>query len=264
MTVATPALPSPDWENEKFGVKLWCCDCRTLLPLIPKGVIDAVVTDPPYGINHSSAHGASWMNTKIAGDSDTSLRDTVLVCFQNVAAHGTWKTPPIEDTKGVLVWDKGPAFGMGDLSFPWKASWELIYIRGKIWAGRRDEGVLRGPVVVSWESKGRTHPHEKPVWISRHLISKIPCQSLVFDPFMGTCPVGIASVQYRNPFWGCEIHRPYFDIAVDRISKAIEEVEQDMFGPDLDRSQREQTDFILDERLKGEIHDPDANILPLS
>ena len=51
---------------------------------------------------------------------------------------------------------------MGDLAFPWKPSWEEIYILGQGWSGRRDEGVLTGSV-VTWASKGREHPNQKPV-----------------------------------------------------------------------------------------------------
>src|SRR5215831_2805127 len=126
-------------------------DAREVLPTL--GKVDAVVTDPPYGINHSSNYAASWRGKRIVGDRDTSLRDEVLSGFENVAAFGTWKTPPLPYTKGCLVFDKGPAFGMGDLSFPWKGSWELIYVRGSLWCGKRDEGVLRGHIQVSWESK---------------------------------------------------------------------------------------------------------------
>ncbi|MEK7766398.1 MAG: hypothetical protein AAB368_09180, partial [bacterium] len=93
--------------------KLYLGDCREILPTL--GKVDAVVTDPPYGIAHSSNHGASWERTQIAGDTDTSIRDSVIADFANVAAFGTWKTPPIRDTKGCLVFDKGPAFGMGDV-----------------------------------------------------------------------------------------------------------------------------------------------------
>ena len=116
---------------------LYLGDCREILPTL--GKVDAVITDPPYGISHSSNHGASWERTQIANDEDTSVRDEVLSLFENVAAFGTWKTPPITNTKGALVWDKGPASGMGDLKFPWKGSWELIYVRGNIWRGTRDE-----------------------------------------------------------------------------------------------------------------------------
>jgi site-specific DNA-methyltransferase (adenine-specific) len=160
------------------------------------------------------------MNTVINGDSDTSLRDEVLLDFPEVAAFGTWKTPPIHSVRGVLVWDKGPAFGMGDLSFPWKPSWELIYIRGDEWSGKRDEGVLRGDVVVSWESKGRVHPHEKPVWILSHLISK-HTPGMILDPFMGSGTTCRAAKDLQRKSIGIEIEEKYCEIAAKRLAQEV-------------------------------------------
>lgn len=211
-------------ETIAEGVTLYLGDCREVLPV---GKISAVVTDPPYGISHSSNFGASWQGTEIQNDHDTSARDEAIRFFPNVAAFGTWKTAPIQGTKGVLVWDKGPAFGMGDLKFPWKGSWELIYIRGDIWRGSRDEGVLKGHIQVSWESQGRTHPHQKPVSLCEAIISKTPAGCQILDPFMGTGTTGVAAVKLGRKFIGIEIEPKYFDIACKRISDALKQ--PDMF-----------------------------------
>lgn len=190
-------------------------DCRNIVPALSG--VDVVLTDPPYGISHESSFGASWQNTQIANDHDTSARDDVLEPFANVAAFGTWKTPPIAKTKGCLVWDKGPAFGMGDLKFPWKGSWELIYVRGSIWKGSRDEGVLRGHIQVSWESQGRAHPHQKPVSLIEALLLKLPPEATVLDPFAGSGTTGVACAKMGRSFIGIELHEPYFDIMCRRI-----------------------------------------------
>lgn len=197
---------------------LYLGDARCVRHFVGHGAI--IVTDPPYGISHSSNHGASWQGTQIASDQDTSVRDEVLEGWENVAAFGTWKTPPIAGTKGCLVWDKGPAFGMGDLAFPWKGSFELIYIRGRIWSGRRDEGVVKGHIQVSWESKGRCHPHQKPTTLCAHIINKTPAAALIFDPFMGSGTTGVAAVKSGRSFLGCEIDPKHFDTACRRIEDA--------------------------------------------
>ena len=208
------------WKDRRVigNATLYLGNCIEILPTLPK--VDAVITDPPYGIAHSSSHGASWKNTSIAGDSDTSVRDAAIAGFGVVASFGTWKTPPIADTRGVLVWDKGPAFGMGDLSFPWKPSWELVYIRGQGWIGTRDEGVLRGPVVVSWESHGRVHPHQKPEWIAERLMRKLPNSQTILDPFMGSGTTGVACMNLGRKFIGIEIEPKYYEIACKRIEDA--------------------------------------------
>lgn len=212
-------MPEPRKEVLADGVEVWLGDCREVLPLV--GEVDAVVTDPPYGIAHSSNHGASWQGTQIANDADTSIRDAVLDALPNVIAFGTWKTSPIDRAKCALVWDKGPASGMGDLRIPWKGSWELIYIRGDIWKGSRDEGVLRGHIQVTWESQGRYHPHQKPVSLIAALLEKAPRGSLIFDPFMGSGTTGVAALKMGCRFVGIELDPRYFDIACRRISDAL-------------------------------------------
>jgi len=195
-------------------------DCAEVLPTL--GRFDAVITDPPYGIGHSSNHGASWAGTQIAGDQSTEARDWVAGWAGRMPAvfFGTWKTPPVANARACVVWSKGPAFGMGDLSLPWKPSFELAYVCGDGWQGRRGEGVLTGPVVVSWESAGRCHPHQKPEWLMAHFIERAPRAETILDPFMGSGTTGVACAQLGRKFTGIEREQKYFDIAVTRIQQA--------------------------------------------
>jgi hypothetical protein len=120
-----------------------------------------------------------------------------------------------------------PAFGMGDLRFPWKGSWELIYVKGNTWRGRRDEGVLRGHIQVSWESHGRSHPHQKPVSLIEALLEKLPDGSLILDPFMGSGTTGVAALRLGHRFIGIELDLHHFTTACERISEAYKQ--PDMF-----------------------------------
>jgi len=47
----------------------------------------------------------------------------------------------------------------------------------------------------------------------------------VFDPYMGSGTTGVACVRMGRAFIGIEQNRKYFDIACERISKAIKEHE---------------------------------------
>ena len=213
---------SPTWSTADGSVRLWLGDARDVLPTFPK--VDAVVVDPPYGIQHETNYGASWENKQIQGDDDTTIRDFVLTwCNSKIpwACFGTWKVPTPISARGVLVWDKGPAFGMGDLSFPWKASWEEIAIGGPGWTGYRDEGVIRGHLVVSWESKGRVHPHQKPSSLVEYLLDKLPMPLVVCDPTMGSGTTGVACVRTGRRFLGIEKEEKYFEIAVKRIEAEL-------------------------------------------
>ena len=207
------------------NAELWHGDCREVLPLLAS--VDAVVMDPPYGYNYESNFAvergtAPWVDRAIANDHDTSARDEVLAWAgeRPWAAFGAWRMPKPKGARGVLIWDKGPSSGMGDLSFPWKGSWEEIYIGGKGWSGRRDEGVLKGHWVASRVCMGRTHPNEKPVSLMRDILKKLPARCTVADAFMGTGATGVAAMHLGLRFVGMEVHRPYFDEACRRIEDA--------------------------------------------
>ncbi len=200
------------------GITIYHGDCREMLRDVEATV---VVTDPPYGISHSSSYGASWKNTTIQGDTDTAIRDEVLAQLALPAAVcGTWKTPPVQGARGCLVWDKGPQFGMGDLRFPWKPSFELVYITGDGWEGRRDEGVLRFDGHISWESLGRTHPHEKPVALFRTILQKAPA-GIVLDPFAGSGASLVAAKDLGRKAIGIEIEERYCEIAAKRLAQEV-------------------------------------------
>ena len=212
----------PDWVSHDGTVELWCGDCLDVVPTLSG--VDAMIVDPPYGIAHKSSHGASWQDTCIAGDESTEVRDAVLGWARSNglpwACFGTWKVSQPIEARGVLVWDKGLASGMGDLSFPWKPSWETIAIGGQGWSGQRDEGILRGYRQITWESMGRQHPHEKPPSLSAALLAKLPNAKTILDPCMGTNPTGVACVKLGRKFRGVEVDRRYFDIAVRRVEQA--------------------------------------------
>jgi tRNA G10 N-methylase Trm11 len=195
-------------------------DCRVVVPKL--GRVVAVVTDPPYGISHRThARGtAAWRGGTIHGDADATLRDEVLARFVNAAVFGSWRARTLPGCRGVLVWDKGPNTGMGDLSFPWKQSWEVIYIRGRLWRGRRDEGVLRH-VMPAQVFLGREHPNQKPVALMEAIIRKLPPRCTVFDPFMGSGSTGVAAVNLGRRFVGVEVDPAYFAVAQCRIAEAV-------------------------------------------
>lgn len=202
---------------------IYNADCRDVLPFLEP--VDLVLTDPPYGIGHASNHicdstTADWMNAEIEGDFSTELRDEVIQRFDEWACFGTIKTPAPERTRGTCVWDKGPASGMGDLAWPFKLSWELVFLSGNRWSGRRDEGVIKGHWIVTRRSMGRCHPNEKPVSLLRYLISKND-SGTVLDPFMGSGTTLRAAKDLGLRAIGIEIEEKYCRIAVDRLRQEV-------------------------------------------
>jgi DNA modification methylase len=202
---------------EQSGITIYHGDCREVMPRLRA---DVLVTDPPYGINHASNFGASWNGTQIAHDADTSARDVILRCAPSMPAivFGSWKQPRPLLTREVLIWDKGPNSGMGDLSFPWKRSWEEIYVIGDGFHGSRDEGVLKGYSVLTWESRGRLHPNMKPESLMAYLLAKCP-PGIVIDPFAGSGTTLVAAKRLGRRAIGIEIEEKYCAIAATRLAQ---------------------------------------------
>ena len=208
----------PYYEYE--GITIYHGDCRDILPTLKS--VDLVLTDPPYGLDYASNRGASWQGTKILGDLDTTLRDSVLAFLSDVPAYvfGTWKTPQPRGVRQILIWNKGPASGMGNLKFPWKNSFEEIYVLGDGFCGSRDEAVLMGHTQVSWESKGRCHPNQKPLSLIRYLLSKHTAQTIL-DPFMGSGTTLRAAKDLGRKAIGIEIEERYCEIAAKRLQQEV-------------------------------------------
>lgn len=223
---------------------LYLGDCMEILPTLQK--VDAVITDPPYGIAYQSGYAtpALWKAGDIIyGDSSTLERDRAIsmIASRNglvpMLVFGTWKATRPSTTKMVLVWDKGGALGMGDLTIPWKPDHEEIYVIGGPFTGSRDSGsVLRHPPVQSMAKNGREHPTEKPVRLMLDLLRKT--NGTVIDPFMGSGTTGVACAQRGRPFIGIEREPKYFEIACRRIEQA--HAQGTLFGSDPPRDPEQQ------------------------
>ena len=200
---------------------LYCGDCLDILPTLDK--VDAVVTDPPYGINATSSMNGKHGKSQILGDESVIARDSALLFMAGAQflVFGSWKQPKPAGTKAVLIWDKTERSGMGDLSMPWKPNTEEIYVIGNGFkSNRRGSSVLRyTPHLPCVGTVMETdHPYQKPISLMESLVSST--QGLVCDPFMGSGTTGVACMNLGREFIGIEKEPKYFDIACERIRQA--------------------------------------------
>lgn len=71
-------------------------------------------------------------------------------------------------------------------------------------------------------SKQKTnHPCQMPVDVMKNIIGIIPDDYIIIDLFTGSGTTGVACVDLKRDFIGCEIDKQYYEIANERIEKRI-------------------------------------------
>lgn len=203
---------------------LYLGDCREVLPTL--GKVDAVVTDPPYGIAWSKPfikNGNSRAHDGIQNDSDTAARDAVLAWAKDTRAlvFGSFQAPFPENTKQVLIWQKPGDAGLFGCVAGYRRDVEPIFLCGA-WPKEtvKRSSVLTAPAQFRGHAAAETggHPHTKPVELLRQLIAPTEA-AIILDPFMGSGTTGVAAINLGRKFIGIEIEPKYFDIACRRVEE---------------------------------------------
>lgn len=202
---------------------LYLGDCRDILPAL--GKVDAVLTDPPYGISWKrgiNKQRASKPHTGIANDDSTQARDEALSALSDVpaAVFGSFYTDFPAALRQVLIWHKPADSGLVGSVTGFRRDAEPIFLVGP-WPTRTVQfsSVLRTIAGQAGTVTETGHPHTKPVDLLRTLIQAMPGASIL-DPFMGSGSTGVAAIREGRDFIGCEIDPAYFDIACKRIEQA--------------------------------------------
>lgn len=184
---------------------------------------DVLVTDPPYGIGGDISYAQNsptWERQE--WDSTLDVRDRVLDVWGDRPRAVFGSPRRIDAAPGFrevpLIWDKGDTTGMGDTRFPWRPTYELIYINGDGWTGFRGESMLRQNH-YSHNARNIGHPTPKPVALMEAIIQKSPAGSIA-DPFAGSGATLIAARNLGRPSIGVELDEQYAEAAVRRITGA--------------------------------------------
>jgi len=197
---------------------LYLGDCRDILPTL--GKVDAVVTDPPYGIDYESTLGnlGAQKFSKIANDDGFLDLTDFFEAGKNVLMFGANCFPLQLPHRGRwLCWDKRTIDGAADkmLGSPFELAWS-----NKTSGYDKIVRVLHGGVVNADGGK-RFHPTQKPIEVMKACIEWVAKEAqTIMDPFMGSGSTGIAAVQMGKRFIGIECNADYFDIACKRIEEA--------------------------------------------
>lgn len=207
---------------------LYLGDCRDVLPTL--GPMDAVVTDPPYGIGESAGKAKTRISgltssirgagayRKDYGDDDWDDQPIADDLMDMIRGAGRWNIIfggnyyALPATSCWLVWDKLN----GDTDF---ADCELAWTNLPK-AVRRIQFLWNGCMRAGRETRG-DHPTQKPVGVMSWALNHLPKDAkTVLDPFMGSGTTGVACAANGLSFVGIEQVERHFDAACRRIEEA--------------------------------------------
>ena len=202
-------------RGETIGdATLYLGDCLEILPTL--GKVDAVVTDPPYGIGE---HGGRFRGRRgqnicvlpnMGWDKERPGRpifDQMLAaCSDAIIWGGNYFADYLPPSKGWLYWQKlmGGDFADGELA------WTSL--------DRALREFTKCP-----KGQGAEHPTQKPVALMEWCLGFLPDAQTILDPFMGSGTTGVACAKLGRKFIGIEIEPRYFDIACRRIEEAYKQ-----------------------------------------
>lgn len=195
------------FERVEIGnAVLYLGDCREVLPTLPK--VDAIITDPPYGISaNKMTLGKGKKDFDRGGAWDEGRPDIAWIpdfarwfCVWG----GNYFADVLPPTNDILVWHKlndGRSFS--ECEFAWTNAGKQARIRQHHWSGEE-----------------KSHPTQKPMAVMEWSLGFFPEAQSVLDPFMGSGTTGVACMKLGRRFIGIELEPRYFDIACKRIEQA--------------------------------------------
>lgn len=205
---------------------LYCGDCLEVLPTL--GRVDAVVTDPPYGIGYSPAGGGGGITDRNGKRYEKRFTGNDLVRGDNkpfdptpflqiapitVMWGGNHFADKLPASSCWLVWDKRCGTSNNDFAdceIAWTNMPRVARVFNHLWNGMLKDSERGIP---------RVHPTQKPIEVMRWCLEQVKAE-IILDPFMGSGTTGVACANLGRIFIGIEIEPKYYEIALKRITEA--------------------------------------------
>ena len=236
------------YESKK--VTLYQGDAMSILQTLPDGVMDAVVTDPPYssgGVSLSARQsdpaqkyqqsGTKKVYPPMLGDGKDQRSFTAWAalwlseCWR-MSKDGSpllvftdWRQlPSLTDAlqaagwfwQGIVVWNKRssrPQIG----KFRQQAEYVLFASKGRFIPTSRAclPGIYDYPVIAGQ----KVHLTSKPVPLLKDLLAVTREKGTILDPFIGGGTTALAALETGRNCIGIELSKEYVALATERIKK---------------------------------------------
>ena len=198
-------------EENLGGQRLILGDCLEVMPLLD--TFDAVVTDPPYGINEGGGKfrgrkgGNHRVHIKKNWDNSRPSKEFFNLIFgkseNQIIWGGNYFTDLLPPSKGWLYWSKlmGGDFADGELAYT------------------SLNRALRQFTLCN-KMAGKLHPTQKPDALMEWCLSFVADAKTILDPFMGSGTTLVACQKLGRQGTGIELDPDYFEIACKRVDEA--------------------------------------------
>lgn len=197
-------------------------DCLSILPGLS---VNAIVSDPPYGIGHVKGAGGKGKHNRrnivaIAGD-DAPFDPTHLLSYPNVIIWGADHYAQRLPRGKWLIWDKLAGLASFDSFSDVEVAWQ-----NRTGAARIIRHMWKGICQDSEKDAKREHPTQKPVAVMSWCLEQLPSDAgVICDPYMGSGTTGVACAIAGRPFIGIETDPGYFDVSCRRIEAAYKQAD---------------------------------------
>jgi DNA modification methylase len=189
--------------------------------------VDAVVTDPPYGIGiannpvRQKHDRKNWDSSPIGAE---HLRAILSGSVEQIIWGGNYfNLPP---SRGFLVWDKKQPENFS------------LAMCEQAWWSRDTNAKVFSKSVLGYD---KSHPTQKPVALMEWCLGFLPDASTILDPFMGSGTTLVACQKLGRHGIGIEIDPDYFEIACRRVDEAARQ--PDLFIAPQPKPQQEAMDL---------------------
>lgn len=198
-------------------------DCLDLLPELPAGSANFVLTDPPYLARYRSRDGRSVPND----DNDAWLKPAFAGLYRALERHRfcvSFYGWPHAD-RFLAAWRAAGFRIVGHFVFPKRYTSSEKYVRYQHeYAYLLAKGYPKEPAfaigdVIDWSYSGnKLHPTQKPVSVLLPLVETFSKpQGLVLDPFAGSGSTLLAARMLGRSYLGIELDAGYHAIARERL-----------------------------------------------
>ena len=214
---------------------LYLGDCMEILPML--GKVDAVITDPPYGVELGGRANNNRARESYAGFDDTA--ENIVSCVVPAVQMALEKALRGLVTPGVRNIHAYPrSQHIGAIYYPAASgcnSWGFSCWQPMLYYGKDPHGG-HGSMHDSFSSvepaEKNGHPCPKPIRQMIWMVNRMTRNKddSILDPFMGSGTTGVAAIQLGRKFIGIEREERYFEIACRRIEQAV--AQGQLFAPE--------------------------------